>query len=440
MKKKMLRNLGILVAIIGVLAAIFVWVNHTPQTPPAQEEKSPTISLYAGEKSDVRQMKITNMVGNITLLWDENAAEWWMMEEPDVPVYQTKVGNLTYTVTAVNAQQKVEDNPTNLLQYGLDQPQATITVVMADGSEQTYYLGNDLSVGNETYFRMEGDPAVYTVPNVTWGDIKLDKSAFYDMTLPELPEIESVTGLSIERQDATIAVVKSSLSGGYSSDWIMTSPYAWAAENSAVGNDWFKGLKNLTAMNVFPPDGVTDSMGLASPRLTLTVETAEESTVYSFGASTDAGTYMTISGNPLVYLVSTGSLSFTEKAPFFYMSKTVYAPNISDVTEVELTVDGTAHTLTIANGQFTMDGEAVSDEDGRSRYGAAIGLSANGLWTKSAGTPDGKNRLTFTLTNGEEKVISFGVADERNMTVVADFLPTFTIPAKDWDDLVEKFK
>ena len=433
MKKKMLRN-GIVFAVILALLGAGFWILQS--TKPQEEEEEGSIPLYTGEKAAVEEITIQNTLGAFTLKKEADGT-FSFKDDPGIPVYQTKAGNLAYTVSSVYAQSVVEKKPQNFVQYGLSNPAATVTVALSGGETKVYYLGNDLPIGNESYFMMEGDPAVYTVSTVSWGDVKLEKNAYYDMTLPEFPESDAITQITVAREGGALAFQKSELEEGYSADWQMTSPAQRAADNNAVENDILATLRSLRAVNVFGANETPEDMGLG--RITVTVHTNDGEILYRFGKNTNEGTYMTVSGSDLCYLVSTGALEpFTDEA-FRYMSKTLLSPHIDSVDSVSVTVEGETHVLSVGE-QYALDDQEISEEKARSMYSSIIGLTAGGVKQKAAEAPNGENEITFTLKDGTAQTLSFGEIDGRNLAVYQNGESNFTIAKKDLTDLWSKLK
>ena len=432
MKKKMLRN-GILLAAVLVLLVVGIRAIYRQESP---EETGPqSISLYTGEKAAVQKMLIQNTLSTFTLVKEGDGFS--MEEAPDVPVYQTKAGNLAYTVSSVYAQSVADEAPENLVPYGLASPTATVTVTRTDGETTVFYLGNDLPIGNEAYFMMEGDPAVYTVSTVTWGDVRLNKNAYYDMTLPEFPESDRVTGLKVINGDQTVALERMPSGDGGASAWRMTAPLDIMADQSAVENDILATLRRLRALNVFSSGEEPEEMTIG--RLTVEAETDSGSYTYSFGDATQEGTYMTVSGSALTYLISTGAIDPLRDEPFRYMSKTLLSPYIDEVESVTVTVEGETHILTVG-AAFLLDELPIREEKARGIYESVIALTANGVKKEAAPSPDGQNEIVFSMKDGTTESLSFAETDERSMAVYQNEECRFTVSKNDLSAIMQKIK
>ncbi len=79
----------------------------------------------------------------------------------DATLFSSLVTSAGYTI----AKTKVVDNATdeNLIEYGLDNPQATWTITTVTGESYTVYVGYDLLTGGGYYCMMEGDGGIYVL-------------------------------------------------------------------------------------------------------------------------------------------------------------------------------------------------------------------------------------------------------------------------------------
>ena len=74
-----------------------------------------------------------------------------------------KLRSLMYTVSSVVATSKIEEDPKDLSDYGLDEPSFAMTVRFTDGSSTTLFLGNQAPVQNYYYANTDEDSTVYTI-------------------------------------------------------------------------------------------------------------------------------------------------------------------------------------------------------------------------------------------------------------------------------------
>ncbi len=432
MKKKMFRNTVIFLVLVALLWGAYMYLSR----PDAPEEIT-NIEIATCAKSDVKEIKIENNEGSFTLLWNEESEAWELVEYPDIPVYQVKASNLAYTVSSVYAQAVIEENAQDFEKYGLSEPKGIATVRLASGEERRFLLGNELSVGNDSYFIKEGDSTVYTVATVAWDDITLGVSKFFDMELPTF-ENENVLGIDIKKEGSTISIGKSSSAqDGYAADWRVQSPFVRAADNGAVENEILTKLRNLSALNVFHSEEAQMPTA-SSAKAVVTITLKEGSVTYYIGENTESGTYFGVEGSSLTYLASTSSFAFLEEEPFNFMDKTVKRIPIKEVQTVDITLLGNLYTLGVGDS-FTLNGAPVSEEYARDLYATLISLPASGISSETSLPADEENIIVFHKTDGTTESIQLK-EDGRNFLADGGEGIVFTLSGKEIDAIKEKLE
>lgn len=71
--------------------------------------------------------------------------------------------SMMYTVSSITATSKIEENPKDLSDYGLEDPQFSLTVSFTDGSSTTIFVGNQTPILNNYYANTDQDDTVYTI-------------------------------------------------------------------------------------------------------------------------------------------------------------------------------------------------------------------------------------------------------------------------------------
>ncbi len=73
--------------------------------------------------------------------------------------------SMMFTVSAITATSKIEENPKDLSDYGLDDPRFSLTIGFEDGTSTTVFVGNETPVQNYYYANTDHDSTVYTIGN-----------------------------------------------------------------------------------------------------------------------------------------------------------------------------------------------------------------------------------------------------------------------------------
>lgn len=71
--------------------------------------------------------------------------------------------SLIGTFASVSATHLVEESPTDIAKYGLDDPATEVIVTYQDDTQNVLHVGDELPTGDGRYVMVNDDPAVYTL-------------------------------------------------------------------------------------------------------------------------------------------------------------------------------------------------------------------------------------------------------------------------------------
>ena len=161
MKKRtiaLLVTLVVLAALAGVYA--YLRLKPAPAAPGPAEDAKRELSKLDAEQL-VKIVLSERPEGTLTLVKKDGA--WALDPASPVKLDESAVDDLVYSFTALFAERTIEEQPSDLAQYGLVPPRAVARAYLADGTVKTLRLGDATPTGNTYYLQVEGDPAVYSV-------------------------------------------------------------------------------------------------------------------------------------------------------------------------------------------------------------------------------------------------------------------------------------
>lgn len=132
----------------------------------------------------------------ITLTRSEDGAGWTDQELLAYPLDSKKIENwLTGMLAATDDGVVEEAIPGNLADFGLEPPARKLTVTLADGTEQTIQVGNEMPVRGHHYLIKSGESKLYQISNEPLDTLFRDRLYFTDTrVMPyELSGIHSIT-------------------------------------------------------------------------------------------------------------------------------------------------------------------------------------------------------------------------------------------------------
>ncbi|KRE73538.1 DUF4340 domain-containing protein [Paenibacillus sp. Soil750] len=126
-----------------------------------QEKKDEPKSLLILKQEDVKAVTVKTEEEQIEL--SRTTTGWDMQKPAAAPINSNQVDSWLDMLGLVTSTKLVEDQATNLAEYGLDKPVGTYEVTLKDGSKQGLLVGTALPIEGFSYVQVEGSSAVYQV-------------------------------------------------------------------------------------------------------------------------------------------------------------------------------------------------------------------------------------------------------------------------------------
>jgi hypothetical protein len=355
MKKRtvaMLVTLGALAVLAGVYA--YLRLRPAPAATEYAEDAKKELSKLDTEK--LQKIVLSDRPeGTLTLVKKDGA--WALEPARPVKLDESTVDDLVYSFTALFAERTIEEQPSDLGQYGLVPPKAVARAYLADGTVKTIRLGDETPTGNTYYLQVEGDPAVYSVwmnhgQHFHWkvadlrskallASINKDEITYYKARLRSGQTIEVIEKTPEESTQFQLGFGK----------YLMIKPYP--APRGVDAEKFDAMLTGIGSIDIgeFVDDSPTDlaAYGLAKPWGDLLVRDKAATLHLLFGADRGSDRVcFQVAGERAVYAVDKYKLDFLDAKPFDLIDKFVFIPNIEDADRLEITAGGATHVFTLA--------------------------------------------------------------------------------------------
>lgn len=456
-----LRNLIIVAVCIAVLGGALLTLKLTGNDQAASSSVSSTanIELVSKTREDVASMTVENEKGSYTIVPIQkpvaSSSEQASLGSVSASASSDTSDEIKYTVKELSGcpintsatesavsygfslvASKNLGTVSNLGDYGLDYPQATVKVRFKDGSSYNYKIGNPSPTNSSVYYMCGLDSnQVYTVP--------------VDKGLLEGPEYYvSKEILSITNSDGDNVFTKITLSGknypepvtfvGDEKEMKITSPVAYEAELEKLYNIK-SDLASLTANKVVavnPDETDLQKYGFQNPTAVAKFSVNGKNYTLTAGAQDGDSYYAMLDGVNVVYKVSASSIkSWALQNLFTLRSKFILMPNIETVKSLTFVSDGTENVLNVertkneekstedktyydykltGNGGKSLD----YDKNYRNFYEKLIGIT---ILEDATEKPDGDPVLTVKyqyFDDTKTDIIEFYLSGDRRYTAV----------------------
>lgn len=303
MKKKPLYLLcGVLAVLLAGYFGASALLRHSAQKKA--DAAAAALSICSADSLT----KMSYQTADNTLAFTKSAGAWQCDSYPGWPLKQDPLNTLEQRLTSLSAL-RVLDDPGALAEYGLDNPECTLTLTDSAGTSRTLQLAH--SDANSTwYLHLDGDDRVFTVDETL-----ADAVNYSILDLVDYQTLPALEATSLVRVELAYA--------GNSYDY---------AQTAANGDYTWQAQKNGTAMSI--DEATADT---AAYDLTQIVQTAciaydlapENYDTYGFTSpvATLRVTYTDASGAQAQYTLTVGAL---------YGSGDSYAVMLGDSGQVTL--------------------------------------------------------------------------------------------------------
>lgn len=179
-KSKMRKLISLFILLVVFIVLYFVVERVNKEKEEANENKSETgILIHSMDVENIKSFSYS-YEGNEYVFKKENE-EWTCTNDTSLELDQNLVGNLINNFKEVLASRIVEEDSSNLAQYGLDNPANIIKVTDTSDKTIIYDIGNENKTVNGYYIKTEDNNTVYLIDNFP---------TFFNKNLDDLKKVE----------------------------------------------------------------------------------------------------------------------------------------------------------------------------------------------------------------------------------------------------------
>jgi hypothetical protein len=168
-------GLVIAAASLAVLSGALYWSNRreAARDPNAGTAEAPRMLTF--EEPTVNRIDILRNRNEKVSLVKQESGQWQVEQEPPLVADSNIVTTLVSTLSALNSERLVEQQPADLAPYGLAQPPVEAEIRTSGGQSGKLLLGDQTPTGATVFAMVGGDQRLFTV--TTYVKASVDKSA-----------------------------------------------------------------------------------------------------------------------------------------------------------------------------------------------------------------------------------------------------------------------
>lgn len=156
-------KLGILLIVLVLLGGIYVFMKNSDNSNNKQTdtktESSKTIEILKLDKNKLTKLEFKAQKEGVNL---EKKDGKWIFSDRSYNIDETTINSLIDTISNLNSSKLVEENASDLEQYGLKNPPITITIFLDSGEKKVVCIGNT-SVAGSYYLTLQDNNKVFSV-------------------------------------------------------------------------------------------------------------------------------------------------------------------------------------------------------------------------------------------------------------------------------------
>lgn len=282
----------ILVVVLGGLLGYIYYDSGREEVDPSAKPKAfGTITADQIEELQIRS------AGGETARLQRSGQSWQLAEPVKASADGGAVDTLATNLQSLEMQRVVEENPSDLAQYGLNPARLDVGFRLRDQKEfQHLLIGDKTPTGGDLYSKRADQNQVFLISSFV--EAIFNKAPF-DLRDKSVLEVDrdKVTGIEIVKDRTTVELVRNG------TDWRIVRPAAARADYGAVEGVLTR-LTSADMQRVVSETGEGGPYGFERPPLTATVISGSSRATLVFGRTADGGGYFARDASrPIVFTV-----------------------------------------------------------------------------------------------------------------------------------------
>jgi len=331
------KNLVILAAVVIVVGAyVFLFERHQPTSEDAQQEAEKVLQDF--DRDDVEAIEIESEAGRVRL---EKTGEEWRLRKPlDFPADDSVVSSTLGSLANLSADRRLAAEEVDPVEYGLEEPVAEVTLGMADGSERTLTVGDELPLGSKRAVLLDGGGEVIIASGWFVSDLEREVDDWRSRDVIDFLE-DDVASIDIDSGPDSIRAVR------LEDHWQLLRPLEDMADGDHLGGV-ISDLRSMRIEEFLADDVDPEELGLELPEYELVVVRTDggEPLRLDLGVTRESESGIEVAcrrGEGEYFWASERVLTRLSKAPVLWRAKKVMPFETWDAVEFSVrTPDGTA--------------------------------------------------------------------------------------------------
>lgn len=340
----------LLLVLLGLIGYIYFYERKQPGPGEKVEQKEKVFTIEADK---IEEVDVKAASGEMTVLKKANGA-WTIVEPLSAKADEGEASSLVTSLATLEIQRVVDENATDLAQFGLAKPRIEVGFKKAgQAGASRLLLGDKNATGGELYAALPASKRVFLIPSYLESTFDKGTFALRDKAILSFDRAK-VDALEIAAKEQRLTFSKAG------DAWRLTSPVSARADpgqvEGAIGS-----LQTLAMKSVAAPEAADQDLakyGLDKPDLTATVGAGSARATLAVGKDDGSGSlYARDLSKRMVVTIDPAVISALKNKADDFRPKDVFEFRSFTATRLEIT-----------RGASTVAFEKVTGKDGTTKW------------------------------------------------------------------------
>ena len=327
-------TIALIVVLVGLGAYIYFVTWKQPEGADAAAKQEKVFASLEADKID--EVKVKSEKGDTTTVKKENGA-WQVVAPVATKADESEVTGITNSLGQISVVRIVDENPSDLKDYGLAAPRIEINFkASGDKDYRKLYIGEKSPTGADLFAKRNDEKKVFLIPAFQESSFNKDTFQLRDKTLWKF-ERDKVDSVDLTTGGKTLALTRAS------GDWKISKPLEARADfgtvEGLIGRLQSAQMKALVADQATPAD--LKKYGLEKPEVTVNVNAGSAKATLLVGTKAEDNTiYVRDASRPAVMTVESSLVDELKKGADEYRKKDIFEFRSFNANRVEFNRNG----------------------------------------------------------------------------------------------------
>ncbi len=343
-----MRGLRSTIALLVVFVGLGGYIYFVTWKKPAADTESKQEKVFASVQADkIDELRIKSASGDTTTLKKTDGG-WQLVDPAAVRADESEVSGITTNLASATVTRIVDENPTDLKEYGLAEPRIDVGFKAPGDKDYRHLLiGEKSPTGSDLFAKRDAEKRVFLIQ--AFQEASFNRSTFdlREKTVLKFDR-EKVDGVEVTAGGKPLQIAKD---GG---DWKIAKPVQARADFGSVegliGRLQSVQMKAIVKSDPSPAD--LKQYGLDKPETTVNLSMGSaRATLVVGGKADDTTVYARDTSKPMVMTIESALADELKKGADDYRRKDIFEFRAFNATRLEITRNGQTVVFEKVKGQ-----------------------------------------------------------------------------------------